>query len=246
MPAEGMPEPVGMRYTGAEGGPEHGPSREARECTTLAGLFLLFMPLAGILAKIAIDSNRYAQEMVTPVFHGDRKRPALIPVQAPKRGTTSDAWEKRRPRFKPGGNEKWKPITKWSLLAFFGILIALAAMGTRTAEQAWTVEYGTDIPWIRNAMSRDAFMYHRRYCHFGDGSCNAPPAADHPKFDPLHKIRPFINHVGLMLKKHWNIGRKIVVDESMIKYMGRAISWVMYMPAKPIKHGMLVSPRDVP
>jgi hypothetical protein len=26
----------------------------------------------------------------------------------------------------------------------------------------------------------------------------------------------------------------------MIKYMGRAIAWVQYMPAKPIKHGIKV------
>ena len=32
----------------------------------------------------------------------------------------------------------------------------------------------------------------------------------------------------------------MVVDESMIKYMGRAIAWVQYMPRKPIKHGIKV------
>ena len=36
------------------------------------------------------------------------------------------------------------------------------------------------------------------------------------------------------------MGERLVVDESMIKYKGRAISWVQYMAAKPIKHGIKV------
>ena len=33
-------------------------------------------------------------------------------------------------------------------------------------------------------------------------------------------------------------GKHVTIDESMIWYMGRAISYVQYMPAKPIKHGI--------
>ena len=38
----------------------------------------------------------------------------------------------------------------------------------------------------------------------------------------------------------WTLGKKICIDESMIKYMGRAIAWIQYMPRKPIKHGIKV------
>jgi hypothetical protein len=38
----------------------------------------------------------------------------------------------------------------------------------------------------------------------------------------------------------WTVGKEICVDESMIKYMGRAITWVQYLPRKPIKHGIKV------
>ena len=31
-----------------------------------------------------------------------------------------------------------------------------------------------------------------------------------------------------------------MIDESIIKYMGRAVTFVQYMPAKPIKHGIKV------
>jgi hypothetical protein len=38
----------------------------------------------------------------------------------------------------------------------------------------------------------------------------------------------------------WDAAMEICIDESMIKYMGRAITFVQYMPAKPIKHGIKV------
>jgi len=42
------------------------------------------------------------------------------------------------------------------------------------------------------------------------------------------------------LRLGWNLGEKVTVDESMIKYMGWAITWIQYMPKKPIKHGIKV------
>ncbi len=38
----------------------------------------------------------------------------------------------------------------------------------------------------------------------------------------------------------WVAGQHLAIDESMIKYMGRAIKFVQYMKNKPIKHGIKV------
>ena len=38
----------------------------------------------------------------------------------------------------------------------------------------------------------------------------------------------------------WIVGKCITVDESMIKYCGRAVSFTQYMPKKPIKYGIKV------
>ena len=35
-------------------------------------------------------------------------------------------------------------------------------------------------------------------------------------------------------------GKHVTIDKSMIKYMGRAITYAQYMPAKPIKYGIKV------
>jgi hypothetical protein len=42
------------------------------------------------------------------------------------------------------------------------------------------------------------------------------------------------------LLKVWSAEKDVAIDESIIKYMGRAIVWVQYMPANPIKHGIKV------
>ena len=42
------------------------------------------------------------------------------------------------------------------------------------------------------------------------------------------------------MRSAWNAGKHVTIDESMIRYMGRAVSYVQYMPAKPIKHGIKV------
>ena len=34
----------------------------------------------------------------------------------------------------------------------------------------------------------------------------------------------------------WTSGKHVTIDDSVIKYMGKAIAYVHYMPAKPIKH----------
>jgi len=46
--------------------------------------------------------------------------------------------------------------------------------------------------------------------------------------------------IGKGLCKVWTAGKHVTIDESMIKYCGRAVAFVQYMPAKPIKHGIKV------
>ncbi|KAL3815360.1 hypothetical protein ACHAXA_002144, partial [Cyclostephanos tholiformis] len=62
-----------------------------------------------------------------------------------------------------------------------------------------------------------------------------------PRFDPLVKVRYALDAIqeGL-LKVTWSARKDIAINESIIKYMGRAIAWVQYMPAKLIKHGIKV------
>jgi hypothetical protein len=42
------------------------------------------------------------------------------------------------------------------------------------------------------------------------------------------------------IQKLWIAGQHIAIDESMIKYMGRAITLLQFTKNKPIKHGIKV------
>jgi hypothetical protein len=56
----------------------------------------------------------------------------------------------------------------------------------------------------------------------------------------LYQKQIAIDTVLKTLAAGWIIGQRICLDESMIKYMGRFVSFIQYMPAKPIKHGIKV------
>ena len=87
-------------------------------------------------------------------------------------------------------------------------------------------------------MTRDAFKQIRQCLHFVDNK--DVYVKGQKKWNALQKILPFLMATSKTLQAGWNLGENICIDESMIKYMGRAISWVQYMPAKPIKHGIKV------
>ena len=42
------------------------------------------------------------------------------------------------------------------------------------------------------------------------------------------------------MRSVWNARKHVTIDESMIKYMGRAVTYFQYMPENPIKHGITV------
>jgi hypothetical protein len=91
---------------------------------------------------------------------------------------------------------------------------------------------------VQNACTQDSFLQIRRYIHFVYNASLLPK--DNPKWHHLQKIQIIINKILTTLAAGWILRKQICVDESMIKYMGRFVSFIQYMPAKPIKHGIKV------
>ena len=56
----------------------------------------------------------------------------------------------------------------------------------------------------------------------------------------MFKITHVLDEIAKGIRRVWLTGQRVTVDKSMIKYMGRAVPFVQYMPAKPIKHGIKV------
>jgi hypothetical protein len=227
--------PYKHSYLGPAGGPKHGPTKAARDAAmapnaTIVDLFLLILPLS-LMESLATHTNNYAtRDWVHPVVAKDqngivRKKTRLTPCHIDQEGARHRA------------TSDYVPMTAGYLFAWIGVLIAIGAYKLRKARLIWmSAPYGVGIPWIQNAMPRDRFESARRFLHFADNT--QLPAKGQEGWSPLGKLKNFMDEVMELLQNAWTIGMKICIDESMVLYTGRAVSFVQYMPAKPIKHGI--------
>jgi hypothetical protein len=138
--------------------------------------------------------------------------------------------------------EKRFTVSPVFVIVFIGILILNGAhfgSGSRSSRKLWQkIPYGLSIPHVWNAMTRNAYESMRHFIHFADNSLDKPIGS--PGYDPLFKVRYALEAIQEGLLKVWSAGKDIAINKSTIKYMGRAIAWVQYMPAKLIKHGIKV------
>jgi len=133
---------------------------------------------------------------------------------------------------------KWRNVTPGFLLVWFGILCILGASRIRTPDLAYESKYGLSIPLIQNACTRDSFRQIRQYIHFIDNE--TMKTKQHPQYHPLQKIKWIIDIIQHRLQTAYCLGKKISLDEAMILCKSKYVSFVQYMPQKPIKHGIKV------
>ena len=92
-------------------------------------------------------------------------------------------------------------------------------------------------------MKRDAYKFMRRFMHFADNYLRKKPYKE--GYDRLFKVSHVIDEVLKGIHHTWKAGKRVTVDESMIKYMNRTVPYVQYMPAKPIKHGIYPTSKNI-
>ena len=115
------------------------------------------------------------------------------------------------------------------VIAWIGIVIYHGAVCPNRKMHYWReMPYGIYCPPIQNAMTKNAFEFLRRHLHFDDNR-NAKPR-NHPCYDPLWKIRFVLEKVMDCMRNAYNPGERITIDESMIRYRGKAVSFVQYLP----------------
>jgi hypothetical protein len=93
--------------------------------------------------------------------------------------------------------------------------------------------HGISIPYVRNSMLRDAYEFMRRSIKF----CDNMKQKEHnvAGYDPLFKVRYPLEVTMKGLRGAWIAGQHVTINKSMIKYMGCVVTFLQYMPAKPIK-----------
>ena len=131
----------------------------------------------------------------------------------------------------------WSETTAEEIRVYLSILIMMGIKKQPRLWCYWSTDMRFNDPWISSVMPKTRFLKLNQYFHLRDTS-NAP-ARDSPQYDPLYKIRNFINLILPLFKSNFNPGRDLSVDEAMIGYKGR-IFFKQYMPAKPTKWGIKV------
>jgi hypothetical protein len=181
-----------------------------------------------VVQKRKKDSG--GNELKLKAFYFVPVSPLTDGVPTPNRGHRSD---NERVRYQ---------ITSGFIITWIGILVLQGAhFGSekRTSRKMWQKgPYGLSIPYVWNSMSRDAHEFLRCNIHLADNSLQQPEGSE--GYDSLFKVRYPLDVIGKGLQKIWTTGQHITIDESMIKYCGRAVAFIQYMPAKPIKHGIKV------
>ena len=87
---------------------------------------------------------------------------------------------------------------------------------------------------IKRTMPISRYEKLTQYLHVSD---RASEPRHEGAYDKLYKIRPILTMTKETLKECYNPGKNQTVDEAMIAYKGR-LSYIQYLPAKPIKCGV--------
>ncbi|KAL9183005.1 hypothetical protein ACHAXT_004792, partial [Thalassiosira profunda] len=219
-------------YTGPEGGPDAGPTQHmvgvARSARNLSCLFLAMIPLS-FWTKVATMTDKYCyKDWVVEKRGNDRdgnpKKTTYFSHVPAKTGGSNTPGRRHRAddkkkysRLRPGGGH-------------FG-------SDKRTARKMWRKPpHGLKMAYVQNTMTRNAYEFMRRYIHFADNARKRE--STDPLYDPMWKVAEPLEVMTKDIQLSWNAGKYVVIDKSMIRYKGRAVAFVQYMPAKPIKHGL--------
>ena len=222
------------QYDGPLGGPKCGPTNyikdAVRNATSLACVFLAIVPLA-FWTKVANLSNKYFYEdfVVETTAHdrdGKEKKKKFLKSCSDDTPGARHRGDKERIKY------KWTPSFAICWVAILIIQGAHFGSHKRSSRKMWrSAPHGLSIPYIRNSMRLDAYEFARRSIHFADNAEQVPQGKE--GYDALFKVKYPMDVMMNGIRKSWNVGKHVTVDESMIRYNGRAVSYVQYNPQKP-------------
>lgn len=121
---------------------------------------------------------------------------------------------------------KWKPITRYELLKYFGICIAMGIDKRPTVKDYWSTNDFYQTPWYGKTMPRERFeAIHHTMLHCGE--------VDEKK--SINKIEPFLNLLVENFQNAFYPYECVLIDEMVMKWKGRW-HYKQYNPNKPSKY----------
>lgn len=122
----------------------------------------------------------------------------------------------------------WAPTDSHELLAFIGVYVYMGIDSLPQRRMYWQAD--TRHPTVAAVLSRDRFESLTRFLRV------SPPEAAAAPRNPFSFVRAFIESLNHSFPRHWNPGRHLALDESMVSFRGRS-DIKQFVPGKPHPHG---------
>ena len=146
----------------------------------------------------------------------------------------SHSFQRQEKNYHQGHVTKWinnrRSTTLLAHLSLLGMLLQSLLGPFCWKQQRWNnsiyrdAPYGVYTPYIQNAMPCNAFCFMMQFIHFADNKYRKKKGEK--GHDVMFKLSHFLKKIMKGLWKAWTAGEKITIDESMIRYSGRAICFV--------------------
>ncbi|GFN85856.1 PiggyBac transposable element-derived protein [Plakobranchus ocellatus] len=101
-----------------------------------------------------------------------------------------------------------------------------------TLHDYWTRHPVLHSSFAPKVMVRECFLSILAFLHINDNDSFVPHGQ--PDYDPIQKIRPFVDYLNAKFKEVYQPQREVCNDEAMIPFNGRS-RFKVYMKDKPTK-----------
>ncbi|GFO13361.1 PiggyBac transposable element-derived protein 4-like [Plakobranchus ocellatus] len=183
------------------------------------------------------DENMAVYDADTEVDDGSD-----VELNQDQQNYNSGEWQKNTNGFKKLPRFSAQPGIKVALSDDLSPLEVYKLFITDELINSWK-PYVSTKAWTRNQCSTTTghaiqfstrFLSILAFLHINDNDSFVPHGQ--PDYDPIQKIRPFVDYLNAKFKEVYQPQREVCIDEAMIPFKGR--SWFkVYMKDKPTKWG---------
>ena len=127
---------------------------------------------------------------------------------------------------------RWKDVTINNLRNFFACCIHMGTVKRPRMSDYWSRHPTLHASFCSSLMPRNKFMDILTFLHVNNNTTWIPNGQ--PDHDPIHKIRPLVNHLHKSFSEVYVPDRDICVDKAMCPFKERS-RFRVYMKDKPTK-----------
>ena len=137
--------------------------------------------------------------------------------------------------FKDKPDATWVDVGKEEMMAFLGLVLAMALVHLPELSDYRSTESISNIPWFSGVMLRNRFQAILHFLHLSNNE--ATPPLDSPAYK-LYKLGKLASMLTKSFKSCDYPQKELSVDEQMVGSKN-GVSFLQYMPKKPKTFGAL-------